>query len=282
VSDFFANVAARARKSQDVVQPRLPSRFEAPEPAAAVASGPVPEVMTEREILAPAQSRKPANSRAPREAAPMTAARDTGQHDESGPAAVPVTIAAPSPTRPPPDVVTPAAERVVAAGTSDVHAPAAARPEETNRAGDVEPRSQTRPEQRLAPAVEPRGRREDEARALAVDHTPRREVAREAQPGDRAPVRAHAGVREVPAVEPVVPRIAAVVPPAIQPRIVRATPARTPLAAAPRAAETTIHVSIGRIEVRATPPAIQRGRQAAPPAVMSLGAYLSARAERAR
>lgn len=281
MSDFFANVAARARDPQNVVQPRLPSRFEAPESAAASASGGVTDVMVEREIPDVVQVRKLPKSHAPRAAAPMTPARDADQHDESRPVAVPATITVPSPTRPLPDVPTPVAGPVVAAAVSDMPAPPAPRPQSSNRAHGVELGSETRSEQQLAPAVDPRGTRDGEARALAADRTPRREVAREPQAGDPGPARAPVVVREASAVEPLVPRIAAVLPPAILPRIARATPARTPLPAR-LAAETTVHVSIGRIEVRATPPAAQPRREPAPSAVMSLGAYLNSRAERAR
>ena len=90
---------------------------------------------------------------------------------------------------------------------------------------------------------------------------------------ERAPIRG--AERIVPdIVTGVVPPVAAFAP--------RARPAQRRSSPLPRDAETTIHVSIGRIEVRATQQPGERRREAAAPAVMTLGEYLRSRAERAR
>ncbi|HEY6234640.1 MAG TPA: hypothetical protein VIW69_06025, partial [Candidatus Elarobacter sp.] len=87
--------------------------------------------------------------------------------------------------------------------------------------------------------------------------------------------------RSAAEIVPVVARVsAAPAAPAPPPRAARAARERPPFPAAP--AETTVNVTIGRIEVRAASAPAERRREPASPAVMSLGDYLSTRAEAAR
>jgi hypothetical protein len=67
----------------------------------------------------------------------------------------------------------------------------------------------------------------------------------------------------------------------IMPRVARARPPQPPPPASRPQEETTVHVSIGRIEVRAVQPTPEaRPREKAKPAVMSLDEYLRSRRER--
>jgi hypothetical protein len=67
----------------------------------------------------------------------------------------------------------------------------------------------------------------------------------------------------------------------IAPHVARARLPQPPPLPAPRQEETTVHVSIGRIEVRAVqPPPDLRPREPAKSAVMSLDEYLRSRRER--
>jgi hypothetical protein len=78
-----------------------------------------------------------------------------------------------------------------------------------------------------------------------------------------------AHMRPLPPPQPIVPLVARA----------RPEPARSP--AAPPREETTIHVSIGRVEVRAVQPqAAPARREASRPAVMSLDEYLRSRSAR--
>jgi hypothetical protein len=86
------------------------------------------------------------------------------------------------------------------------------------------------------------------------------------------------------AAPPAAPASPLAVPPSL-PREIGTTPARRVLAverAEPPPTETIVHVSIGRIELRAppTPPATKRARAA--PAVTTLAEYLQQRAARTR
>jgi hypothetical protein len=64
--------------------------------------------------------------------------------------------------------------------------------------------------------------------------------------------------------------------------LARAAPESARRARVAPPAETTVHVSIGRIEVRAVPPPIARSPRASKPAVMGLDEYLRSRAESRR
>jgi hypothetical protein len=64
------------------------------------------------------------------------------------------------------------------------------------------------------------------------------------------------------------------------PLVAHARPAQPLPVSAPRQEETTVHVSIGRIEVRAVQPPDAKPRERAKSAVMSLDEYLRSRRER--
>lgn len=65
------------------------------------------------------------------------------------------------------------------------------------------------------------------------------------------------------------------------PQVARARPTQPQPVSAPRQEETTVHVSIGRIEVRAVqPPPDAKPREPAKSALMSLDEYLRSRRER--
>jgi hypothetical protein len=169
-----------------------------------------------------------------------------------------------------------------AAGTSP--APAIAGPART----ELDTSAQLRERAHIPAAPTPRDDTREPHRTHSVEPAPaaqrpapsRRGVTAGERDGHvSAPPRAVAAtVTPLPAISTVRPPHAA----AIVPRAVRAAPERAPARANVPPAETTVHVSIGRIEVRATPAAPERRREPAPPPVMSLGEYLSSRAERAR
>jgi hypothetical protein len=283
VSDFFANVAARTRDTQDLVQPRLPARFETTEGALDQAFVAPLEASVEPGVPPEAAPRKPARSRAPAAGTPLATAARGAAGEARRTAEIPATIAAQPPARPSPEAVEPVVASALvhkrAPARADVVAPAA-RPQLRVR---DERRVEERPEPSHDHTVEPRVRREHAARALAAGDVPQRETVRGRPDGDRDPVQTRRPVREAGGVVPVAARIVAQPPlPAIQPRVVRAAPQRSPLPAPARAQETTVHVSIGRIEVRATPHAAEPRRDAAASPVMSLGEYLSSRSGRGR
>ena len=283
MSDFFANLAARARDSKGAVRPRLPSRFETFDSARAAPFDAPRELTIEVEARDAAAPPAPVPDRVAGEAAMPIAASPAGA---VAPAAVarmtPEPIAAALAAPPPRDVAPPVAAAIVVPARATAPVPVFPRSAPPTVPGADERRVQPRVDAPVEHAAESRVRRDPTVREPADD------ASRRAAPRDRAsgePERAPArgAVRTTPELVPAAARVAREPSaPAILPRVVRAAPQRTPLPAPPPAAETTIHVSIGRIEVRATPPPADRRREAAPPAVMSLGEYLSSRAERAR
>jgi hypothetical protein len=284
VSDFFAALADRARETPLVVRPRLAAQFEDAAPGAvAVPSDFDLEHVIEEIVPAPhtrhaAQPAPPAafdEARvstdmrvhspvtpvvervvavaAPRTAAhngdakfaPVGAARDAEAPRAAGPAPhqaaaeiAEVVSRFPAPA-PPAQLPLPA--------RAEVRAPDIAARERAAREATVQPRVR-RSSEPVTPVAEPARR--------ATEIAPR---DGEVQPKLPVPD----GVREARAIVPAVVRAPATAP----------APSR---ASAPPA-ETTVHVTIGRIEVRAVAEAANRRPEPKPSPVMSLEDYLRSR-----
>ncbi|HEY6233518.1 MAG TPA: hypothetical protein VIW69_00265, partial [Candidatus Elarobacter sp.] len=73
MSDFFANLAARARGREDGVRPRLPARFETPEPGPPAVADAPSEVAIEREPARAPTPRAPDGAHATGDGAPSAA-----------------------------------------------------------------------------------------------------------------------------------------------------------------------------------------------------------------
>jgi hypothetical protein len=314
VTDFFANLAARASDEVGMVRPRLPALFEPlpPEPVLE----PAPAFETE---IADETWRDPQPQAQP-EPRDLFASPPPGPHPPAeAPAPHPLPgapRALPEPEdpfafpRPRPD---PPAEAPVPhppPGTPRSTAEASPRPVATPRIVPVLPALP--PASRVAATDAPRAIRpvpQPIAILPSVPPEPPQEqphigspahlLQDEPQPprvSHRTPGTELTTPREAP-----IPRVAKAVPvPAVASEIVRPAPVApppTPLLTsrgeraqrdgpfqhepAPRA-EATIHVSIGRIEVRATPAPPARDRAQAASPVMSLEEYLRTRAGRAR
>lgn len=253
MSDFFANLAARAVEGSATIRPRLATRFE---PAAA--PQPFTEVIVETAAaenatptpMAPVVAKAPAAMASPPASEPS--ASDAVALSPQGTAAA--RVASVAQTEPPagrsallassqPDEDKPAtvAAAIVAAPSAvplpdpsdhdPVHAPEpSAAPQRDRRAAQpIIERSQ----RAVAPATPPS--------PLSLPPSLPREIA-------TTPV----------------PRVAAVEQPELPP------------------AETIVHVSIGRIELRAPPTPAATKRERAVPAVTTLAEYLQQRAARTR
>jgi hypothetical protein len=316
VNDFFAHLAERVLAAAAPVRPRLPSLFEDaprgpstpakpahdfeleletesvpeprpfPPPARSVAAVPPaapvalpaprvsrPEPVTESRLPAPAATPArppalPSSQRRHEEPAPVRRRRARPEAMAERPAAlVPeVVAAAPLPAR-----------------SGDVHR--AAEPHVPVAPPAAHPVAPVRPPPALRSAPAAQG---DSAARTALQRDPSASAAapivtarsRVEPPSPRNGAKTLAPPRPAADTAPSVPRAlrlrSDVQPITIVPRVARAVlepPAR--VRSVP--AETTVHVSIGRIEVRATPEAGERRRESKPAPVMSLGDYLSSR-----
>jgi len=253
VSGFFETLAARARGEALVVRPRLPSRFESEAPETLDLSG---ETLAERlsppepaathpaePLRAPPVATHPIEPSASRAAALPDAPRPAASAEALSPL---VTPAPPAPRSAevrldPPDFAHPE--------------PAAARPLDAPGRVTTAPAPKSRDE-RPPPA----------ARRIAAPDA--------IQPETRSATDAARTLAE-PAL-PVAP------PPRklneLEPHPPRTRAERRAAALTPPREETTVHVSIGRIEVRAAQPVQETKRKEPPrPAVMSLEDYLQSR-----
>ncbi len=253
MSDFFANLAARAVETSATIRPRLATRFEPVAP---------PEPFTEVVIeTAGAETGAPTPIASVAEKAPSPV--------ESEPASVPVA--------PPSDAT--GAIPVGSVASPIVAAPSAAAPPQ--------------PWARDAPsAPEPSAAPRDDRAATPSAATLRRPSARDVPSASEpsvAPRDDHAATPPVPkrthhAAPPASPAFPLAVPPTL-PREIGTTLA--PRVAAverpePPPVETIVHVNIGRIELRAPPPPAAAKRERAVPAVTTLAEYLQQRAARTR
>lgn len=253
MTGFFESLAARARGEAPAVRPRLPGIFES-----ATAAEPFEQMEVFVETAEPAPA-------APVQAAPM--ATEIKVRREVADRVIAAPAPAPEPVRT--EATLPAAVLTPVAASAPSRSVAEAVQPRTVPSRDPSPPPVPTPVQVTAD----RGRRED---APPVAHQP-------------APAsRDDATMRAVSAVTPVGPP-PSLAPPArssardIVPQVARARPAQTPPVARPepRREETTVHVSIGRIEVRAVQPTPEaRPREPAKSAVMSLDDYLRTRRER--
>ena len=271
MSDYFAHLAAAARRTVGEVRPRVPLPFEPPpfastaEPDAPFAAEFVEEAAWEErpETPTPAEGpmlRPPETPSPPVVASMPRVATATPPIPESAPA-LPVA---------PPAVAAPRALPATPAATAP-H-PSTPSPEPVLMIGGVRPEPAAEPRGTEAPG--PRSRdepplpRPSTPSTIRLADAPRREPVALARTTVLSPTEASPGARTAPA-PPVLPPI--------PPRRERIRDAASTPAAAP-SRETTIQVSIGRIEVRAAaaPPARERAAPVSP--VMSLDDYLRARA----
>ena len=243
MSGLFTDLAARARGEAQAVRPRLPARFETS------AQDPLVEISVETPVTAPADDRL--------EAALVERTMET--------IAAPAAAAPPGPGEPlaePPADPSPRPTTAAARRSAPDAAPAEIRVQvERSRlaANAPTPRAQS-PDPPAAPALAPKVTlREPEVAAPA----PQASAAAETSLASLQ--------RATEAPRPLAPRL---------------TPARADLTQSPPEQvheETTVHVTIGRIDLRATqvpqPPAA-KPRKAATPAVMSLEDYLQSRRAR--
>ncbi len=249
MSGFFETVAARARGETPAVRPRLPSRFE----SAGVGADPF-ELSIET-TAAPWATPEPA---APPDAGPNPRPAISMRGEATPPVAAPL------------------AARVE---TVEVQArPVAPVP--------PAPRTPEAPAEMyaLAEPAPALTQRPEVSSPAAVISAPLRSTETTAQPSPRAAPPPDLAVEQRPVttlasrVEYTLPAATARQTPA-EPAPARATRAerRAAVLAAPRE-ETTVHVSIGRIEVRAAPPAPEpRRREPARSPVMTLEDYLQSR-----
>ena len=267
MTGFFERLAARARGEPQAMRPRLQGLFES-------APG---QLFDQSEVFAvvetPAPEPPPPVFALAREVGVVSETSDRGEAASAPPPVQPAPpAAAPKPTVPAVPLITVAPPITVAAV---VPAPPVASRDQRQPPAPMPARPApglTRRDDPLAPA--PRLSRRDDPPPAAVRPDPVR--VRQ----DTDPVRA-ASTPEPAAAPPTLAPSPRPSPAEITPRVVRARPQQTPPPTVPRQEETTVHVSIGRIEVRAIQPPLEaRPRELAKSAVMSLDEYLRSRRER--
>lgn len=274
MTDFFESLAARARGEGRAVRPRLPGLFEprSHEHSDLTAFSEIIESSL-APAAAPAPIASPQPQIQPRRKAPEQSVQVTARAEELAP--------------------TPKALATVVADLETAHAPPGpvrtsasrppAPPNVQRRPQDAAliqaatlPPSRDDPPQAptIRPAV-PRPSRDDPPQATTIRPAP---PPRTIDPDTR---------RILPAAEAVAPSSAlAPQPPRssvgdVLPQVTPARPRHPPLPPPLPQQETTIHVSIGRVEVRAVQPAQEaKPREPAKSAVMSLDEYLRSRRER--
>lgn len=141
----------------------------------------------------------------------------------------------------------------------------------------------SRPQTRVKTLRERVVERELVVRAPVAEAPAQRHAERKSENGESHAPRIREAARRGPEIVPNVARaVASPSASSIVPRVVREVRERSVSVTAGRSEETVVHVSIGRIEVRAATQSAERRRESTPSAVMSLAEYLSSRAERAR
>lgn len=242
MSDFFTVLAARARSTTSPIRPRLPSRFEAPQAFGAA----LEETVEEERDVAPV---------GPPERFVPKRRSELAEDGRSAPAGVPLTTNAPPP-----------AEEAPLLTGAEATLPEWPQPVEARNATphDAQPNA-------VAPAAQPSD----------VDPAVRRSVPgvppQPSSDADRAPDAASPPFAVQPA-RAGRPAVAALTAPAIASRRRRNVPAP----AVSAVEETNVHITIGRLEVRAAPAAAAPRRDAPASAVMPLGEYLRSQSERRR
>ena len=241
MSDFFSNLAGRLLGVSEVVRPRLPALFETPEREAKLSvedAGPA--------HAAPfSEPDDPPEPAAPAAIASRSAPLDFGPRDrpEKAVAQWAPEAAALSPPKPSPPLERPPAKRKVAREKAETksaleaHHERRGEPRPTNRKTE---RAATSPPQAETP--EPIAKREDQA------------------PTGPKPTPTTTPAAGSPFALPPAPRVSAKRP-----------------EAQPRGSEPTIHVSIGRVEIRATREQQSPRREKESSPVMSLDDYLRSR-----
>jgi hypothetical protein len=268
MSDLFDNLVKRSAGPAETLRPKLPSMFESPAAAASAPPGDLLVEDREQEAPTPRAFEKRRNEPKWEDVTPWV--------DELRPPVKTERLVEPTTAR----VPTPQVARPVIAAPEPPEPVQATKnrenePEEVRRAR--QPKSaQPVAEQPESPVIRQPARRDQPleetfrrpARAEMPAAKPRiREDSQELTPQAPLESRRH---REPP--EP--PRL-------IEPRLTpRAEARRTVAAQARRFEEPTIHVTIGRVEVRATLPASEPTKERRAPAVMPLEEYLRSRRSR--
>jgi hypothetical protein len=253
VSDFFANLAARAVEASATIRPRVATRFEPLAPPESFTEVVIETAGAETGALTPIAS-VAEKARSPAESEPAFVPVAPPSEAAS---AIPVgSVASPI-------VAPPSAATLPQPSTRDV--PSAPEPSVGLRHDRAAPPS-------AATLLQPSAR--------DVPSVPEPSVA--PPPDDRAAIEPVL-LRTHHASPPTTPAFPLVVPPSL-PREIGTTLAPR-LAAVerpePPRVETIVHVNIGRIELRAPPPPATK-RERAVPAVTTLAEYLQQRAARTR
>lgn len=263
MSDFLSRLAERALGVAKAVEPRLPAVFEpaAPamaEPAPAAAREPVVRVETGREVPSRMRVREP------------RVTERTVFLEKPGPSSPPAAEphpgeAASPPAQPPVRLREPDAPREAAEPKPAAPRPAAAH-ETVRPVVRIERRTEAGPtilretNTRVDNVILREPRRETTAR-IEREAAPRQQAGRQPEPvpdGERPATALSAGLRDK------------TVPPFPMPALKRREKPDAP-------PQTTVQVTIGRVEVRAAPPAAAPRRRAPSPPVMSLEEYLRRR-----
>jgi hypothetical protein len=265
MSDFLTNLAIRGAGAAETIQPRLPALFEPPRTtgrsfATRAADSPEAE-QTYEEVSRRPRNGEPAPAQSPMRGVPREIPRVDSQPEERPMAsmrAVAIPQLSPLPVvRPVPDA---AATESQPQTLPQPSAPAP-RPLVLPAADGRAPQILERVEPQPTPLL-PRMERKpiDGTKAKPEPAAPRAESPRLApSPAPRA--------------------VGPVVQPRVAPRVEKPKPAPGPVG--PKEAGSVVHVSIGRIEVRATPqPAGERRERAVASTATSLDQYLRSRAKR--
>jgi hypothetical protein len=279
MSDFLSHLVARSLDPAGAVRPRLASLFEPPGPSAGPAGGPVlvPEALGEPVISAEPvpDVRRGGESSTRRGTRPKDTPHPAGPPRGSRPEAGPVP-AEPGPRPPSPaGPAVPATTRVVSESGPPPTRPQPAEP------GQDSPAISPRLVARLPRAVEGRPPGTELSAASDLGSSARRDgmslngagSSPESSQRRHDPVRPGFGRRDFPPAGPrshpasVTAHLETMKPAAIRPR---AEP------------EPVVQVTIGRIEVRAVPPAPASAKERPRSSVMSLDEYLRLRAKRGR
>lgn len=268
MSDFFANLAARAQTSETAIRPRLTGRFEPVAPTAQLADVTV-ETEADGAVIAPLPNAQPSLTTKPapttdRQAAPdtLTTAPDKPPAPIGNPTMRPqsAAVADPPPYRP---ALPPTRETIV---TADHPVPAPS---------DVAIPPRTHVSHPAASESLPRATEKNVVAPQIVHAAAPATIAAQSAPPQTATL-------SIPA-EPVAPNL---LPPRTnllpdvptRRRERDKAPDRPPISSAEP--ETVVHVSIGRIELRVpTPPARNREKPSSP--VTPLSEYLRQRAAKA-
>ncbi len=293
MSDFLSNLAARSLGSAEVVRPRLASLFEPPRPSVASSAGMLDGPSVFEDVVPDARPAAALEVTRLVESRPTSYAEDRGRNTQMQRTVVPA--ASDSPSRPTEGVRLASMSQAASAPTETgaesrppevpkappawIHDLRPATPPPMVRALETERVRRSGPDSLAGrPALTHDRGDASESSSRSAGSEPRRSVSehlgssREIGP----PVVRRGEPTELPTQRPSAPATI-VVQPRVAPYSEPASPARSRRAATP---EPTIHVTIGRVEVRAMQPAAPIApRERRAPTAMSLEEYLRRRAK---